>query len=110
MVAYFPEVSKKVGIRIKSFGHAGDGNLHTYMLRDDLSPEEFQNRLGQAMGLIYHKAHELGGLVSGEHGIGYVKRTYLEETMDNVNLQLMQGIKQTFDPKNILNPHKVFEG
>lgn len=110
MVAYFPEVSKKVGIRIKSFGHAGDGNLHTYMLRDELSAEEFQNRLGQAMGLIYHKAHELGGLVSGEHGIGYVKRAYLEETMDNVNLQLMQGIKQTFDPKNILNPHKVFEG
>lgn len=109
MVAYFPEVSKKIGIRIKCFGHAGDGNLHAYMLKDDLTAEEFQTRLGQAMALVYHKAHELGGLVSGEHGIGYAKRAYLEETMDDVSLKLMQGIKENFDPKNILNPHKVFQ-
>lgn len=109
MVAYFPEVSKEQGIRIKSFGHAGDGNLHAYMLKDDLSEAEFQKRMTRTMELVYEKAHKLGGLVSGEHGIGYAKKRYLKETMDPVNLELMRGIKKTFDPKNILNPNKVFD-
>lgn len=109
MVAYFPKVAKQVGLRIKSFGHAGDGNLHAYLLKDELSEEEFRKRMAQGMELIYQKAHELGGLVSGEHGIGYAKKGYLEETTDSVDLELMQGIKQVFDPKNILNPHKVFQ-
>lgn len=109
MVAYFPQAAKEAGLRIKSFGHAGDGNLHAYLLKDDLSEEEFRARMEAGMSLIYQKAHELGGLVSGEHGIGYAKKGYLEKNTDKINLELMRGIKQVFDPKNILNPHKVFQ-
>lgn len=109
MVAYFPQAAKEAGLRIKSFGHAGDGNLHAYLLKDDLSEEEFRARMEAGMSLIYQKAHELGGLVSGEHGIGYAKKGYLEKNTDRINLELMRGIKQVFDPKNILNPHKVFQ-
>jgi glycolate oxidase len=109
MVAYFPRVSTKYGLRIKSFGHAGDGNLHAYLLRDDLSEEEFRRRLAAAMAAIYQKATELGGFVSGEHGIGLVKRPYLLKATDPAAVRLMVGIKHVFDPKNLLNPGKVFE-
>ena len=92
---------------IKSFGHAGDGNLHAYILKDDLSDEEWEKRMSAAMEKIYQKAHELEGQVSGEHGIGYAKKPYLRESLPEKNLDLMNGIKKVFDPKNILNPHKV---
>ena len=100
---------KDAGLRIKSFGHAGDGNLHTYLLKDDLSQEEWEKRMADTMEKIYRKAQELGGQVSGEHGIGYAKRAYLRESLPPAALALMQGIKRAFDPKGILNPHKVFE-
>lgn len=61
----------------------------------------------QVMELVYEKAKELGGQVSGEHGIGYAKKPYLRESLPEVNLQLMNSIKKAFDPKNILNPHKI---
>lgn len=109
MVDYLHNLHKEVNIRIKSFGHAGDGNLHSYILQDDLSKEEFEKRMGLAMEKIYKKAGELGGQVSGEHGIGFAKKPYLKESLDEENIQLMNGIKKAFDPKNILNPHKVFQ-
>lgn len=59
------------------------------------------------MELIYRKAHELRGQVSEEHGIGFAKKPYLMESLPEENIRLMNGIKQVFDPKNILNPHKV---
>ena len=61
----------------------------------------------QETELVYEKAKELGGQVSGEHGIGYAKKPYLRESLPEVNLQLMNSIKKAFDPKNILNPHKI---
>ena len=109
MVDYLHTLEKDAGLRIKSFGHAGDGNLHTYLLKDDLSQEEWEKRMADTMEKIYRKAQELGGQVSGEHGIGYAKRAYLRESLSPVALALMQGIKRAFDPKGILNPHKVFE-
>lgn len=107
MVEYLQEVQEKAGLRIKSFGHAGDGNLHAYLLKDELSDEEWHERLNNAMEMIYAKARELEGLVSGEHGIGFAKKHYLQESMASDNLELMNGIKQVFDPNNILNPHKI---
>lgn len=107
MVEYLHSLQDKVGIRIKSFGHAGDGNLHAYILKDSLSDAEWENRMHQVMELVYEKAKELGGQVSGEHGIGYAKKPYLRESLPEVNLQLMNSIKKAFDPKNILNPHKI---
>lgn len=107
MVEYLHSLQDKVGIRIKSFGHAGDGNLHAYILKDSLSDAEWEKRMHQVMELVYEKAKELGGQVSGEHGIGYAKKPYLRESLPEVNLQLMNSIKKAFDPKNILNPHKI---
>lgn len=107
MVEYIHSLHNEVNIRIKSFGHAGDGNLHAYVLKDDLSEEEWEKRMKAAMDKIYGKARELHGQVSGEHGIGYAKKSYLMEAMDPATVEIMRGIKKAFDPKNILNPHKV---
>lgn len=110
-VAEFVKFTKTVeaeeNIRIRSFGHAGDGNLHVYLLRDDLSREVYRQRLNSSFERLYRKAGELGGQVSGEHGIGFAKRVYLEEIAGDVQLQLMRQIKQAFDPRGILNPGKV---
>ena len=107
MVTYLHDLQKTVDIRIKSFGHAGDGNLHAYILKNELSDEEWEKRMKNAMELIYRQAHELRGQVYGEHGIGFAKKPYLMESLPEENIRLMNGIKQVFDPKNILNPHKV---
>lgn len=109
LVEYIHSIEKEAGIRIKSFGHAGDGNLHVYILKDELSDEEWDVRMKKAMELIYQKSRELNGKVSGEHGIGYAKKPYLFEAEDPEVMKLMRGIKYAFDPKNILNPHKVCE-
>ncbi len=107
MVEYIHGLYKEVNIRIKSFGHAGDGNLHAYVLKDDLSEEVWEERMTAAMDKIYGKARELKGQVSGEHGIGFAKKSYLFESMDPATVEIMRGIKLAFDPKNILNPRKV---
>ncbi len=107
MVEYIHGLYKEVNVRIKSFGHAGDGNLHAYVLKDDLSEEEWEKRMTEAMDKIYGKARELKGQVSGEHGIGFAKKSYLFESMDPATVEIMRGIKKAFDPKNILNPRKV---
>lgn len=107
MVEYLHGIQDEVGLRIKCFGHAGDGNLHAYFLKDDLSDEEWHERLSYGMEKVYKKAYELRGQVSGEHGIGYAKKIYLNESLADDSLNLMNGIKQIFDPKNLLNPHKI---
>ncbi len=109
LVEYTHGLQKEVGVRIKSFGHAGDGNLHAYILKDDLSDAEWESRLSLAMEKLYAKGRELDGQVSGEHGIGFAKRPYLKESLQPELLNIMRGIKKVFDPKNILNPHKVCE-
>lgn len=107
MVEYIHNLHKEVNVRIKSFGHAGDGNLHAYILKDDLSDEEWESRMKEAMDRIYTKARELRGQVSGEHGIGFAKKPYMFESLDPATVEIMRGIKKAFDPKNILNPRKV---
>ena len=106
-VRYTHEVSKKLGVRIPSFGHAGDGNLHVYICRDNLPAIKWAKVLDAAFALLYDKAREMNGLVSGEHGIGYAKKQYMEETVGETQLRVMRGIKAAFDPNNILNPGKI---
>lgn len=106
-IKYTREVSGETGLRIPSFGHAGDGNLHIYLCRDALSQTEWEQKLKQAFSLLYHKAAALQGLVSGEHGIGFVKRDYLRNQLGEAQIQLMKEIKMVFDRNNILNPNKV---
>lgn len=108
MVKFSHALQEKVGARIKCFGHAGDGNLHIYVLKDELGEEEWLKKLDSAMDEMYKKAKELKGEVSGEHGIGFAKKTYLARSLDETNIELMRGIKKVFDPKNILNPNKIF--
>lgn len=106
-VAYTNKLSEESEIRILSFGHAGDGNLHVYILRDDLPEQVWRPQMEHLMKKMYDHAKELGGQVSGEHGIGYAKRRYLRDSLGTVQIELMQGIKRAFDPKGILNPSKV---
>jgi glycolate oxidase len=106
-INYTKVVEEELNIRIASFGHAGDGNLHVYVLKDDLSDEVFRKKLEQAFDMLYAKGAELGGHVSGEHGIGYAKKEYLERLSGDAYMNLLRGIKKTFDPKCILNPGKV---
>ena len=106
-IKYTHTLADEFGVRIPSFGHAGDGNLHIYICRDDLSEEKWEETLNACFDRMYNKAEELGGLVSGEHGIGYAKKSYLKKQYGETPIQLMQGIKKVFDEKNILNPGKI---
>ena len=106
-IKYTHELAAEFGVRIPSFGHAGDGNLHVYICRDELSDADWEKTLSAVFDRMYEKSVELGGLVSGEHGIGYAKKDFLKRQYGDTPIALMQGIKQVFDPKNILNPGKV---
>ena len=106
-IKYTHQIAEVENVRIPSFGHAGDGNLHVYICRDDLDDEQWEKTLEHCFDLMYKKAEELGGLVSGEHGIGYAKKGYMKKQYGDDQIALMQGIKAAFDPKNILNPDKV---
>lgn len=108
-VKFTNEVEKKLNVRIRSFGHAGDGNLHIYILKDELSEDEWHKKLNEAMEILYRKQRELNGQVSGEYGIGLAKRLYLNESLNKATMDIMRGIKLAFDPNNILNPGKVCE-
>ncbi len=108
MVEFSHRLEEEVGVRIKSFGHAGDGNLHIYVLKDDLGEQDWQEKLALSMQKMYDKAKELGGAVSGEHAIGYAKKVYLAESLGAQEIDLMRKIKAAFDPKGILNPGKIF--
>jgi len=106
-IKYTHEISKELGVRIPSFGHAGDGNLHIYVCKDDMDEVMWKEKLSKAFDMMYNKAIEFKGLVSGEHGIGYSKRKYMCNQYGDIQVQLMKNIKKAFDPKNILNPGKV---
>ena len=106
-IKFTHKLADEMGVRIPSFGHAGDGNLHIYICRDDLSDKEWEATLKECFDRMYKMADEIGGLVSGEHGIGYVKKDFLKRQYGDTPIELMQGIKKVFDPKNILNPNKV---
>ena len=100
-------LADEMNVRIPSFGHAGDGNLHIHICRDELTDDKWESVLEKCFERMYDKAKELGGLVSGEHGIGYAKKEYLKELYGNTPISIMQGIKKVFDEKNILNPGKI---
>ena len=104
---YVNEVSKTIDIRIPYFGHVGDGNLHIYFCKDNMKEDIWKEKLSKGFDLLYTKAFSYGGLVSGEHGIGYAKKAYMVSLLGPKQMELMRGIKKVFDPQNILNPGKV---
>lgn len=95
------------GLFLRSFGHAGDGNLHIYGCSNELEEDEFKLRVKKMMDACYAKCNEFGGQVSGEHAIGHAKKEYLKRSVGDTAYNLMAEIKQLFDPKCILNPGKV---
>ena len=106
-IKYTNELQKQFDVRIRSFGHAGDGNLHVYVLKDELTDEAWEKKLEEVFEAMYKKSRELKGLVSGEHGIGFAKKAYMLEQLGPVYIELMKNIKLAFDPRNVLNPGKV---
>lgn len=107
MVRAINEIAEKHNVLICTFGHAGDGNLHPTCPTDVRDEEEMQ-RVEAAFADIFDKAIELGGTITGEHGVGEVKSPYLQWKVGEEGITLMKGIKQAFDPTNILNPGKIF--
>lgn len=101
------ELADKYQIRIPSFGHAGDGNLHIYICKDQYDDKTFDEKLKLVFDEMYQKAKEIGGLISGEHGIGYAKKEYMQQLLGSRQTELMLAIKKAFDPNNILNPGKI---
>jgi glycolate oxidase len=100
-------MSENYNLRITSIGHAGDGNIHLSICRDDQTDEEWTASVNAFMDKMYEKTKELGGQVSGEHGIGHAKVEVLEKFVGERTSRLLKAIKLAFDEKNILNPGKV---
>ncbi|MFC4599472.1 FAD-linked oxidase C-terminal domain-containing protein [Cohnella hongkongensis] len=107
MVLRINEIARKHGVTIATFGHAGDGNLHPTATTDARDREEV-HRVEQAFEEIFEAAIELGGTITGEHGVGLVKAPFLEWKVGSAGIELMKGIKAAFDPNNLLNPGKMF--
>lgn len=107
-IKYTHDLQNELNVRIKSFGHAGDGNLHVYVLRDNMNEKEWNEKLSETFNHMYGKARVLRGQVSGEHGIGYAKKEYLHESQSEVYMNIIKNIKSAFDPKNLLNPGKIY--
>ncbi|WP_413375407.1 glycolate oxidase subunit GlcD [Alkalihalobacillus sp. 1P02AB] len=107
MVRAINEIAAKYKVEICTFGHAGDGNLHPTCMTDARDTEEI-HRVELALQEIFEKAVSLGGTITGEHGVGAMKAPYLHLKLGEEGIAAMQGIKQAFDPNNIMNPSKIF--
>jgi glycolate oxidase len=107
MVKAINEITEKYNLTICTFGHAGDGNLHPTCATDARNHEEME-RVEKAFAEIFEKAIELGGTITGEHGVGAMKAPYLEWKLKKEGIAAMKAIKLAFDPNNIMNPGKVF--
>jgi glycolate oxidase len=95
-------------VRIVSFGHAGDGNVHVNVLKDDLADERWEEMVPLITEAIYKLTLSLGGMITGEHGIGATRRQYLPLALDPAQIEIMEKIRAVFDPHRILNPAKIF--
>ncbi|MEH7084868.1 glycolate oxidase subunit GlcD [Neobacillus drentensis] len=107
MVNAINNIADKYNLQICTFGHAGDGNLHPTCPTDARNHEEME-RVEMAFAEIFEKAVELGGTITGEHGVGVMKAPYLEWKLGKEGIAVMKAIKQALDPNNIMNPGKVF--
>lgn len=107
LVNYADSLQTEIGLTVRTCGHAGDGNVHINVCSNDLEEEEFVKRVDRFMELVYSKGIALGGMISGEHGIGSAKVKYLEQNLGKAQMELMAAVKRACDPKLLLNPGKV---
>jgi len=111
------ETSQKYGIWLPTFGHAADGNVHTHIMKARLEngniipvpEEEWREKIDKVRKELYRDSKTRGGMISGEHGIGIVKKPFLSYVLEEEEIRLMKGIKSLFDPRRILNPNKIFD-
>ena len=102
------EIGAKYGFKSVCYGHAGDGNLHVNIVKENMSDEAWQTEIPKGIREIFELTVSLKGTLSGEHGIGFVQKNYMDIAFSKVHLNLMRNIKNVFDPNNILNPSKIF--
>jgi len=102
------ELEKQYGFNTVCYGHAGDGNLHINILKEDLSDQHWNDILPIAIRALFEECKRLGGTISGEHGIGYVQKPYMDIVLTQIHFDIMRGIKHVFDPNGIMNPGKIF--
>lgn len=107
-ISFINKLDEESGMQMVSFGHAGDGNVHLCVVRGDRDLKTWHKELKANMDKAYHKAYELGGITSGEHGIGISKRRYFLRETSGENLEVMNRIKDALDPKHILNDKKSY--
>jgi glycolate oxidase len=102
------EIGRRYGFRSVCYGHAGDGNLHVNIIKENMSDEDWKTKVPQGIKEIFELCVQLGGTLSGEHGIGWVQKDYMSIAFNDTQLTLQKGIKKLFDPNMILNPGKMF--
>jgi glycolate oxidase len=109
-VAAAEGVGKRFGLITACFGHAGDGNIHIWLLkRPEDTVQRWRQRLARALAELYRETKALGGTLTGEHGIGCKRKKFIGLFLGKAELDLMRRIKRALDPRNIMNPGKVFD-
>ncbi|KIO75629.1 dehydrogenase [Pedobacter lusitanus] len=108
LIGGIKEIGSRYGFESVCYGHAGDGNLHINIIKAGMSDEDWKNKLKDGIVELFELTAALGGTISGEHGIGLVQKDFMSIKYSEVNLNLMRGIKNVFDPNGILNPGKIF--
>ncbi|MBI2174923.1 MAG: hypothetical protein HYU33_06985, partial [Candidatus Omnitrophica bacterium] len=101
------EIASEYGLPLVAYGHAGDGNVHLHPMGQ--GTESLEKKGKELLRRIYEVGVSMGGTISGEHGIGFVKKGYLPVAADRGKIDLMKRVKRAFDPNNIMNPGKVFD-
>ena len=102
------QIGKKYGFKSVCYGHAGDGNLHVNIIKGDMNEVDWNKNLKKGIREIFELTKQLGGTISGEHGIGLVQKDFLDIVFSQKNIEIQKEIKNLFDPRNILNPGKIF--
>ncbi|MBD80666.1 MAG: FAD-binding oxidoreductase [Crocinitomicaceae bacterium] len=102
------EIGNKYGFQSVCYGHVGDGNLHVNIVKGEMSDHDWNHKLTDGIREIFHLTKSLGGTISGEHGIGYVQKQYLDIVFNEAEMAVQKGVKNLFDPNGILNPGKIF--
>jgi glycolate oxidase len=108
MIRFVENVAKKYKLRIGTFGHMGDGNLHPTFLTDERNKDEM-HRVEEAFKEIFAEAVRLGGTITGEHGIGVAKKSFLPDFAGKAQFRVMRELRRVLDPNGILNPGKMFD-
>jgi glycolate oxidase len=108
MIRFVATVAKKYQLRIGTFGHMGDGNLHPTFLTDERNLEEM-HRVENAFKEIFDEAIKLGGTITGEHGVGVAKKSFLPKFAGDAQMRVMRELRRVLDPNGILNPGKMFD-